>query len=127
MPYAPSDIRRSVESSGDVTVTWERRTRLGGNMQDGTGEVTLGETIEQYEAYVLAQPFSGDTSRGLPPASYRRFYSLTSPSFTYTQADQQADGYDVNLDTLNVVIYQLSAAVGRGFPGTRSILSTADF
>uniref|UniRef100_A0AB74UMC6 Uncharacterized protein n=1 Tax=Caulobacter phage BL57 TaxID=3348355 RepID=A0AB74UMC6_9VIRU len=108
-------------------MTWKRRTRFTATLKDGTGEVPVNEGTEAYEAYVLAAPFSGDASRQDPPAAYRRKYDLTSPTFTYTAAEQAADGYDVNLDTLHVVIYQLSSVVGRGFPGARSIESWQDF
>ncbi|AFU86931.1 gene transfer agent host specificity protein [Caulobacter phage Ccr32] len=126
MPYRPADIRRAV-AGGDVTVTWKRRTRFTATLKDGTGVVSLNEGAEAYEAYVLAAPYSGDLSRQDAPTAYRRKYTLTSPSFTYTAAEQTADGFDVNLDTLHVVIYQLSSVVGRGFPGARSIESWQDF
>ncbi|AFU86580.1 tail protein [Caulobacter phage CcrRogue] len=126
MPYRPSDIRRAV-AGGDVTVTWKRRTRFTATMKDGTGVVPVNEGSEAYEAYVLATAFTGDHSRQDAPAAFVRKYDLTSPTFTYTAAEQTADGFDVNLDTLHVVIYQLSSAVGRGFPGARSIESWQDF
>jgi hypothetical protein len=68
MPYAPADIRRSI-AGGAVTVTWARRTRLGGGMQDFTGTVPLHESSESYEVYVLDAPFAGDLSRGVAPTS----------------------------------------------------------
>lgn len=121
MPYAVNEVQRSFEVNGDVTIDWKRRTRIGGNLQDGTGEVPLGEATERYEVYILSAPFSGDLSRGFPPSVYRRLYTSVTPTVTYTAADQTADGYDADLDTLHVVIYQLSASVGRGFPSARSI------
>ncbi len=131
-PYAVADIRRafvsgSVAQPGDITLSWSRRTRLGGNMQDGTGDVSLSEATEQYSVYLLASAFTGDASRGLPPSSYQRVYSVTSPTLTYPQADQTSDSYDAVLDTLYVVIYQLSAAVGLGFPSYRAITPDADY
>jgi hypothetical protein len=39
MPYAPADIRRERTTGVDIDITWARRTRLGGNLMDGTGEV----------------------------------------------------------------------------------------
>jgi len=127
MPYAPADIRRDRDTGTDITISWERRTRLGGNMQDGTGEVALAETAEQYEAYILDSAFSGDPSRGTQPTNYRRMYSLTVPSFTYSAAEQTADSFTSSTDTLYVAIYQLSGVVGRGFPATRSIDASDHF
>lgn len=120
MPYAPTDIRRIKETSGDITLTWARRTRLGGNLQNGTPTVALAEKSERYEAYVVAAPFSGDLSRGQGPGAYRRRFDVTTPTATYTAAMQAEDGFAADAD-LHLVIYQLSDAVGRGFPGVRSI------
>jgi hypothetical protein len=124
MPYAPADIRRSI-SGGAVTVTWARRTRLGGGMQDFTGTVPLSEAVESYEVYVLAAPFAGDLSRGNAPTEYLFSTTTTTPTFTWTPGSTAV--FDVDLDTLHVVIYQVSAAVGRGFPGVRSIEPWQDF
>lgn len=128
MPYAVNDIRRTVVGS-DLTLTWKRRTRLGGGMQDGTGTVALSEATEAYEVYLLNSAYTGDKSRQDAPlaAQIVRQYATITPTVTYTAAEMATDGYDVNLDTLHVVIYQLSAAVGRGFPSARSIESWQDF
>jgi hypothetical protein len=88
MPYAPVDIRRERTTGTDIEITWARRTRLGGNMMDGTGEVALAERTEAYEVYFLDAPFAGDLSRGAPPAAFRRKYATTSPIVTYTGAQQ---------------------------------------
>lgn len=119
MPYAVGDIRRTLAS--DITITWARRTRLGGNLQDGTGEVALSEASEKYEVYILESPFSGDLSRGSQPTNYLRMYPATSPTVTYTAAEQTEDGFNQATDTLHLVIYQLSDVVGRGFPSPRDI------
>jgi hypothetical protein len=121
MPYAPADIRRERTTGVDIDITWARRTRLGGNLMDGTGEVALSERTEAYEVYLLDTPFAGDLSRGAPPAAYRRKYTTTTPLVVYTGAEQGVDGFSAAASTLHVVIYQLSDAVGRGFPGVRSI------
>jgi hypothetical protein len=127
MPYAPDDIRREVQTGGDVLITWARRTRLGGNLMDGTGEVALSERTESYEVHILDAPFTGDLSRGLPPGNSIRKFSVTTPQVDYTAFAQAVDGFDPMTSTLHVVIYQLSDAVGLGFPGVRSILATEAF
>lgn len=122
MPYAVDQITRTPPVAGkDITLSWVRRTRLGGNLQDGTGDVALSETSEAYEVYVLSAPFAGDLSRGAAPATWRRMYTCATPTTLYPAADQAADGFDPTSDTLHVAIYQLSGVVGRGFPGVRSI------
>ncbi len=125
MPYAVAYIKRDITSAG-MDITWLRRTRLGGNLQDGTGDVALSETSEAYEVYILNGPFSGDLSRGTQPTNYRRMYSTTTPNVTYPISDQGADGFNPLTDTLHLAIYQLSGVVGRGFPGVRDILASSD-
>ncbi len=121
MPYAPTQIEREITTNGDIDITWDRRTRLGGGLLNGTGDVPLNEDSERYEIYLLDAPFSGDPSRPEAPADFVRKFDTTAPEVTYTQAMQSTDSFGNNVDTLHVVVYQLSAAVGRGFPGIRSI------
>src|SRR5690606_37725863 len=51
MPYAVAHltIDGSVGGGSDVAVTWVRRTRVGGALLDGTGDVPLAEDEERYE------------------------------------------------------------------------------
>lgn len=125
MPYAVGDIRRA--SGSDIVLTWARCTRIGGNMMDGTGEVALSEASEKYEVYILDSAFAGDLSRGNQPTNYQRMYTTSTPTATYTAAEQTEDGFDSATDTLHVVIYQLSDVVGRGFPSVRDIAPDAGF
>lgn len=124
MPYAPKDIRREI-AGPSINVTWKRRTRMGGGMQDFTGTVPINEASEKYEVYFYDTPFVGDLSRGgdIQPG-YLHTATTTTPTYTWTPDPLQ---FASNLDTLTVVVYQISAAVGRGFPGTRSIEPWQDF
>ena len=56
--------------------TWARRTRIGGEWEDGAGTVPLAEAADAYEVDILSGPGGA----------------------------------------VNVVVYQLSAVIGRGFP-----------
>ena len=125
MPYAPSDIRRDITSAGTVHVTWKRRTRMGGSLMDFTGTVPLNEGAEQYEVYFLSAPFSGDLSRGNAPSEdILKVFVTTDPEIEW---DPTGSGFDPFLDDLHVVVYQVSSAVGRGFPGVRDIAPWDDF
>ncbi|UTC29066.1 putative tail protein [Brevundimonas phage vB_BpoS-Marchewka] len=128
MPYAPKDIRRSVSGSS-VTLTWKRRTRMGGNMQDLTGSVPLNEGRERYEVFILKAPFSGDLSRSdeVPAESQVLYRAETDSAMLTFDVSGFLEPFDVNLDSIHVLIYQLSTAVGRGFPGVRSIEPWQDF
>ncbi|XAI96059.1 hypothetical protein [Microcystis phage Mwe-JY26] len=120
-PYAPVGIRRQTSGS-DLDVTWIRRTRIGTTLQNGTFPKPLNEASEAYEAYVLSAPFNPDTFDATNPATYvRKFGSLTTPTFKYLSAQMATDGFDLNTSTLHVVVFQVSALVGLGFPGSASL------
>ncbi len=109
-PYSPGDIRGARDGSGNLTITWQRRTRYGGAWRDGTGAVPLGETTEAYELDILN---SGGTI-------VRTIASLTSETASYTAAQQVID-FGSTQSALNVAVYQLSRVVGRGNPGWATI------
>ncbi|HXF53225.1 MAG TPA: phage tail protein, partial [Hyphomicrobiaceae bacterium] len=98
-PLAPVHVR-GTRSSGDVTLTWIRRTRMGGDSWDAA-EVPLGEDSERYEIDIL------------DGATVKRTLASSLPSVTYTAAQQTAD-FGSPQATLSVRIYQLGAAWGRG-------------
>jgi len=116
MPYAPVNAKRGISGS-NLILTWIRRTRLGGLLVDGTDTAPLGEESEAYEVYLMP---SADVSHFDPtvPATYTRaFLGLTAPTLTYTSTQMATDSFDLATSTLYAVIYQISAVVGRGFPG----------
>lgn len=90
-------------STGDWTVTWVRRTRLGAANVDGQ-DVPLGETSESYEVDIL----NGST--------VVRTITATDETISYTAAQQITDfGHEVAELTVN--IYQMSPSLSlRGFP-----------
>lgn len=80
-PYAPCDARLVRSSAtGDLTISWKRRTRTGGDGWEQT-EVPLNEEAEQYQLVILSGP--GGT--------VKRTVVLTSPTFAYTSANQVTD------------------------------------
>jgi hypothetical protein len=105
-PYAPWNVR-AVKSGtpSNITLSWVRRTRIGGELKDGTGTVPLGEASEAYEVDILSGP-GGPVLRTLGSAS---------PSATYANADILAD-FGAVPAALSVAVHQLSAVAGRGFP-----------
>jgi hypothetical protein len=105
-PYAVAQPR-GVVASGNINLSWVRRTRLGGDLRDGTGTVPLAEASEAYEVDILDGP-GGAVLRTL---------SATSPAATYLGADITTD-FGTMPAQLSVVIYQMSAVIGRGLPRT---------
>lgn len=105
-PYAPWNVRAvKTGSPANITLSWIRRTRIGGELKDGTGVVPLGEASEAYEVDILDGP-GGAVKRTLTSAS---------PSVVYANADILAD-FGAVPASLSVAVHQLSAVAGRGFP-----------
>lgn len=98
-------------TTNDWTLTWLRRTRIGGEWRDLV-DATLGETSEAYEVEI----YSSNTYATLK----RTLSGLTSATAAYTSAQQVTD-FGANQSTLYVKVYQLSTTVGRGYPLTTSI------
>ena len=111
MPLAPIALTGSRDpATNDWTLFWLRRTRSGGEWRDGL-DADLGETSERYEIDIYAS---------VAYSSVKRTISTTSPSAVYSSSDQVVD-FGSNQATLYLKIYQLSDAVGRGYPLTASL------
>jgi hypothetical protein len=89
-------------AANDLTITWQRRTRVGGAWRDFV-DASLGETSEAYEV---------DIMQG---ATVKRTLTATTPSVLYTSAMQVTDFGSVQ-SSVTVKIYQMSSVVGRGYP-----------
>jgi hypothetical protein len=107
-PYAPVHTSGSRNGGGDLTITGVRRTRYSGEWRDLV-DVPLNEASEIYELDVLDD--AGQVLRTL---------SSTSPSVVYTAADQTTD-FGALQSVVHVAVYQVSAAVGRGFAGRATL------
>lgn len=90
-PYAPCHLRVS-----DTAVTWQRRTRSGGDSWDGI-DVPLGE---ERELYRLRMYQSGALLREV---------MLDTPAFAYPAAMRAADGAGVTVE-----VAQMSQVFGAG-------------
>lgn len=109
-PYAPVH-QSAVIVGSDIVLHWVRRTRIGGEMQDGTGDVPLSETSEKYEVDIydamgttVLRTLTADYGAGL----------ASDPSVTYTTDDIIAD-FGGSPTFLTIAVYQISGAIGRGF------------
>lgn len=106
-PWAPVDLRAARDiATGDITLTWKRRTRLACRFT-GTGgiNVPLGEDSE---AYVVQVMDSGSF------ATVIRTINVTGPATAaYSAADQTTD-FGSPQSTVYVRITQTSATVGAG-------------
>jgi hypothetical protein len=97
---SPVQVAGVRDGSGNLTMTWKRRTRWYGEWQDET-DVPLFEASEKYEVDIL----SGTT--------VKRTISATTPGAVYSAADQVAD-FGSAQGAITVAVYQINAVVGRG-------------
>lgn len=81
-PYAPCQVVGARDGSSNLSLTWVRRARYGGEWLDGAGTVPLGEATEAYEVDVLNGP---------PAAS--RIYSATAGSGAASAFDGSSATY----------------------------------
>jgi hypothetical protein len=105
-PLAPVHLRARRDTDG-VHVSWRIRKRGMGGVTFAA-RVPLGEASESYELEIL----SGIT--------VVRTLSATTPAGLYATADEITD-FGSAQPSLAVRLYQLSAAVGRGFPAIETL------
>lgn len=101
-PLSPQHVAGVRNGSGDVAITWVRRTRIGGEWNDGQ-DVILGEIGEVYELDI----YDGSTL-------VRTVIGLITSTFTYTAAMQVTD-FGSTQSSVDVDVYQISNTIGRGF------------
>ena len=104
-PLSPCQIYGSRDGSNNLTINWQRRSRLTETSLDDPG---LGEASELYEVHIM----SGGVAI--------RVIQSTTNSTTYTAAQQTADGLTPG-DPVTVNIYQVSDTVGRGYVRSETI------
>lgn len=104
MPYAPVLVKAAVNAT-DIDITWQRRTRVGGALQDYQDTVPLSEDSEEYTIVALDAPGG---------SIVRTITSISTVAYTYLNADLITD-YGSVPSQLFLRVYQISAQVGRGF------------
>jgi len=107
MPLSVVDVQGTRDGSNNLTITWKRRTRVGGAWIDYV-DAPLSEASEAYEVDVM----NGST--------VVRTINATSQTASYSAANQTTDGFTPG-NPITVKIYQISATVGRGFVRTTTV------
>lgn len=111
-PFSPVKIEGTRDpGTGDWTITWIRRGRIGQTLADGT-DIPLSEEVEDYEVVI----------RDANDAELR-VLSVSEPSAVYTGVQQLTD-FRAYVNPLEVEVYQISAAVGRGYVGRATFSTT---
>lgn len=111
-PWNPVHIQGTRNSSGDLHITWLRRSRTDESWVEG--DVPNHELGEYYEVDIV----DGD-------GNVKRTLSINGENsdqtgVTYT-AGQQSFDFGSTQNNVTVKIYQTSEFVGRGFPGTANL------
>ncbi len=106
-PFSPVEIKGTRDVSNNLTITWVRRSRIGGEWKDLI-DVPLGEASESYQVDIM----NGST--------VVRTLTSTSPTASYSAANQTTD-FGSPQSSLTVKVYQMSATVGRGTAGTATV------
>jgi hypothetical protein len=104
-PWPAGETVMTDGGSDARVITWYRRSRTEFTLTDGIDEAPLDEDTEEYELEIF------DGSGTL----VRTVTGLTSPTYSYSSANQVTDGFTPPLASLRVKIYQLGTHVGRGF------------
>lgn len=100
-PLSPVHCRAKREPTGAIRLTWVHRTRIGGDNWAGL-DVPLGEEIEAYEVEIR----DGET--------VKRTIAASTTEAVYGAAEQTVDFGSTSFSGLDVTVYQLSRAFGRG-------------
>lgn len=103
-PYSPAHVGGGCDASGNVTINWQRRTRIGGAWADYV-DVPLSEATESYVVQIWNAGFTQIA---------RVISGLTSPTCSYTAAQQTTDFGATQLHVY-VTVTQIGA-FGLGVP-----------
>lgn len=97
-PLSVSHLRQTVQSSGDVVLTWIRRSRIDADSWRSF-DIPLGEETESYLISVIKS------------SAVLRQVTVNTASWTYTAAMQGTDGITA---PYSIAVAQLSASFGPG-------------
>lgn len=100
--YSPVQIGGALDGSNNLTITWIRRTRIGGTWQNFV-DVPLSEATEAYVVQIWDATFT---------VCARVITGVTSPSVVYTAAQQTTD-FGAVQQTLFVTVGQIGT-IGLG-------------
>lgn len=106
-PLAPSQVGGGRNVAFDLIVNWNRNTRYTNVMQDYV-DAPLGEASESYSIDI----YNGST--------VVRTITATTNTATYTVAQQVTD-FGSAQSSITLKVYQVSAAIGRGY-GTQATI-----
>lgn len=108
-PLSAVHITATRDSLDDIDIDWKRRSRIGKAYLQNV-VLPIGEDTEAYEIDILDGV--GDVVRTIKP--------LTTTFANYSASQQITDFGSVQ-SSVDIEIFQISAQVGRGFPGKATV------
>jgi hypothetical protein len=108
-PHAPVSPRAARDGSGNLTFTWDRRSRL--SMNSDNASLPLGEAVEAYRVRVYVD--------GTFATVKREFAIVTTASQAYSAAEQTTD-FGSAQATVHWKVHQISEQVGEGYTAQAS-------
>lgn len=113
-PWAPVNFHRTNNANGSIRLSWCYRTRYGGQMKDGTDVIPTNEESLKFEVYILPAAY---TTSFDPQDAAQYLYKVTVTNSTYIDLSAaQVTSFGID-QMAHIVVYQISATVGRGFAG----------
>ncbi len=106
-PYAPVHLHY-IRQGDDLIIHWIRRTRFNGGWQDKV-DVPYAEATEAYTIDVIYNN------------EIKRTVETSLPTYIYTAAQQMTDFGILAPVATEIIIYQRSAIIGRGYGATLTI------
>jgi hypothetical protein len=113
-PYSCVHLGGGKEANGDWTFKWVPRSRTSGEWRDFV-DTPVGEATEAYALDVLDADL----------AVVRSITGLTSPTATWTEAQQTTD-FGSEQTEAYFRVYKLSATVGLGYPAYAHVVSEGE-
>ncbi len=101
---SPVQLGGGRDASGNLTLNWVRRTRVGGQWRDNV-DVPLSETSERYIVRIWDSGYA---------TLKREIGGLTLPTVDYSSADQTTD-FGSNQDPIYCTVAQISETMGEGY------------
>lgn len=98
-PWAPAHVRGARDGSGNLTITWMRRSREGSSW--GLAQAPLAEEVEKYEVDIL------------DGQNVVRTLTTDSESVQYPAGEQTSDFGSLQ-PAIDVIVYQIGSTYGRG-------------
>ncbi len=114
VPFAPTRVRATRDSSDNIAVTWQPRSRRVINPFSAQPSSAPDARQRRYEVDFLDVAEDSVTLRTGQPASLETVGLDQDRAATYSAAQQSADGLSPSPDSVLVRIYEVSEQVRRG-------------